>query len=395
MGGMSKSRRIYLDTAAATPLDPRVAQAMRPLERRLFGNATSLHAEGVAANRALDAARAKIASLLGARPDEIIFTSGGTESNNLILRGLGGPFVTSAIEHSSVRETARTLEQAGTPAIYLPVDEHGLIAPRDLRAALARQPETKLISLIYAQNEIGTIQDIRELAKVIRDFRKSRSAPASGSPFPVFHLDACQAARFLELRVSTLGVDALSLNAAKIYGPKGVGLLYVRRGINLVSLATGGGQEGGRRSGTENVAGAVGLAAALELAVERRATESKKLNNLRTGFIKGLLAIPGVTINGAGPEQLPHLVNVTLPLLSAEQWVLELDARGVACSAGAACAAARAEASYVIMALGRSEAAAERSLRFSFDRSTTAADLRFVLNLIKTIVQKYNHLNLN
>lgn len=392
---MTKSRRIYLDTAAATPLDPVVARAMRPLERRFFGNATSLHAEGVAANKALDAARAKIASLLGAQADEIIFTSGGTESNNLALRGVGGSLITTTIEHSSIKQTAAALAAAGQPVIYLPVDERGVLQPATLAAALRRQPDTKLVSIIYAQNEIGTIQPIRELAKVIRDFRKSRSAPASGFQFPLFHLDACQAARFLELRVSTLGVDLMTLNAAKIYGPKGEGLLYVRRGINLTPLATGGGQEGGRRSGTENVAGAGGLAAALELVVERRAAESKKLNNLRTGFIKGLLAIPGVIINGTGPEQLPHLVNVTLPRLSAEQWVLELDARGVACSAGAACAAARAEASYVIMALGRSEAAAERSLRFSFDRSTTAADLRFVLNLIKTIVQKYNHLNLS
>lgn len=368
--------RIYLDTAAATPLDGRVKRAMLPYLDSRFGNPSSLHAEGVAAARWVQTARQQAAAVLGVQPDEIIFTSGGTESNNLALTAAaGGEIVISAIEHASIKV-------ACPMAVLVPVDARGVIDLKKFKASLTSQ--TKLVSVIYANNEIGTIQPLAEIAKIIRAHRKIHQ-----TAFPYLHTDACQATRFLELFVPRLGVDLLTLNAAKIYGPKGVGLLYVKRGVKLLPLQQGGGQEDGRRAGTENVAGIVGLATALELAASERRTQSQKLSTLRNYFIAELQKIPGLKINGTGPEQLPHLVNVTVPNLLAEQLVIELDARGIALSTGSACAIASHDESYVIMALGRSKKEAEQSVRFSFDRHTTKMELKYVLKMIKEVIKKY------
>jgi cysteine desulfurase len=373
---MAKMTRIYLDTAAATPLDGRVKRAMLPYLDSRFGNPSSLHAEGVAAARWVQTARQQAAAVLGVQPDEIIFTSGGTESNNLALTAAaGGEIVISAIEHASIKV-------ACPMAVLVPVDARGVIDLKKFKASLTSQ--TKLVSVIYANNEIGTIQPLAEIAKIIRAHRKIHQ-----TAFPYLHTDACQATRFLELFVPRLGVDLLTLNAAKIYGPKGVGLLYVKRGVKLLPLQQGGGQEDGRRAGTENVAGIVGLATALELAASERRTQSQKLSTLRNYFIAELQKIPGLKINGTGPEQLPHLVNVTVPNLLAEQLVIELDARGIALSTGSACAIASHDESYVIMALGRSKKEAEQSVRFSFDRHTTKMELKYVLKMIKEVIKKY------
>jgi cysteine desulfurase len=373
---MAKMTRIYLDTAAATPLDGRVKRAMLPYLDSRFGNPSSLHAEGVAAARWVQTARQQAAAVLGVQPDEIIFTSGGTESNNLALTAAaGGEIVISAIEHASIKV-------ACPMAVLVPVDARGVIDLKKFKASLTSQ--TKLVSVIYANNEIGTIQPLAEIAKIIRAHRKIHQ-----TAFPYLHTDACQATRFLELFIPRLGVDLLTLNAAKIYGPKGVGLLYVKRGVKLLPLQQGGGQEDGRRAGTENVAGIVGLATALELAASERRTQSQKLSTLRNYFIAELQKIPGLKINGTGPEQLPHLVNVTVPNLLAEQLVIELDARGIALSTGSACAIASHDESYVIMALGRSKKEAEQSVRFSFDRHTTKMELKYVLKMIKEVIKKY------
>ncbi len=373
---MAKIARIYLDTAAATPLDGRVKRAMLSYLGSHFGNPSSLHAEGVAAARAVQTARQRAAAVLGVQPDEIIFTSGGTESNNLALTAAaGGEIIISAIEHASV-------VAAAPAAIVVPVDARGVIDLKKFKSSLT--PQAKLVSVIYANNEIGTIQPLAEIAKIIRAHRKIHQ-----TAFPYLHTDACQATRFLELFVPRLGVDLLTLNAAKIYGPKGVGLLYVKRGVKLLPLQQGGGQEAGRRAGTENVAGIIGLATALELAAASRQTEAKRLDPLRNYFITELQKIPGLKINGTGPNQLPHLVNVTVPGILAEQMVIELDARGIALSTGSACAIASHDESYVIMALGRSKKEAEQSVRFSFDRTTTRTELKYVLKMIKEVIKKY------
>ncbi len=386
---MLRRNRIYLDTAAATPLDRRVRAAMAPYLAREFGNPSSLHQEGVAAATAVAAARERVAQTIGAHADEIIFTSGGTEANNLAVFGCGGSVITTTIEHSSVRAAAQALGREGVPVIFLNVDEEGRVDPERLREALQAQPTTRLVSIIYAHNEIGTIQNVKGLAKVIRDFRKARHQEPGVGNFPYFHLDACQAPRFLEVNVARLGVDLLTLNSGKIYGPKGVGCLYVRRGVKLEPRSWGGGQEAGRRPGTENVAGIAGFAKALELAAAERVAESARLTTLRDRLIAGLAALPDSQLNGpTGADRLPNNVNLSFSGIEAEQAVIELDARGLAVSSGSACASSRHEASYVILALGRSREAAASSIRFSLGRETTGRDIDRTIAAVSAVITK-------
>lgn len=400
---MPKSRQVYLDTAAATPEDSRVRQAMAAYSRRHFANPSSLHGEGVAAARALAHARARVARVLGAHADEIIFTGGGTEANNLAIFGIMTPvghfvskrwtrsvqqMLSTTIEHASVLEPARKIESAGGRVIYLPVNNEGLIDLKKFKESLT--PKTKLVSIIYAHNEIGVIQPVREIAKIIRHF-KAKTLKAK-SFFPLLYLDACQAPRFLDLDVARLGVDLMTLNGSKIYGPSGTGCLYVRREIELTPLLYGGGQEGGRRSGTENVAGAVGLATALEICASEREKESARLTKLRDQLIVGLLKIDGVTLNGPAPdsdtERLPNNVNVSIAGVEGEQVVLELDARGVACSTGAACSIPERDDSHVIMALGKTKEEAESAVRFTLGRDTTRAEVNYALKILPPILEK-------
>ncbi len=402
---MLVKRRIYLDTAAATPLDLRVEREMEAYNRHNFANPASLHREGVTAARALAIARARVATCLGAHPDEIIFTSGGTEANNLAL-SLGHPVsklpestwtldvqvITTAIEHVSVLEPAKKLK-----AIFLPVDQVGLVDLKKLKASLT--PDTKLVSIIYAHNEIGVIQPIKEIAKIIRHYRKNLGFRNSDFEFdektPFFHLDACQAPRFLDINVKRLGVDLMTVNASKIYGPRGTGALYVRRGVKLQPQLIGGGQEADRRAGTENVAGAVGLAVALEICERERKQEVKKLSKLRDQLITGLLKIEGVTLNGPGlnsqTERLANNVNVSVAGLGleGEQLVIELDARGISCSTGAACSIPDHDDSHVIMALGKTEAEAKSAVRFTLGRETNLADIKYVLKSVSEVLKKY------
>src|SRR3989344_5805487 len=390
-------KQVYLDAAAATPVDGRVLAVMRPYLARDFGNPSSIHDSGVKAKRAVETARGGIASILGAQADEIIFTSGGTEANNLAILGpariLGkGHIITTVIEHASVLEPCRLLEREGWIITYLPVRNDGLVDPTELKRAL--RPETILVSIAYANNEIGVIQPLRELAKVIRHFKNVQHRVSHKvcdtrrlTP-PFFHTDPCQAPRFLDCRVTTLGVDMMTLNSGKIYGPKGVGCLYARRGIKLAPLLGGGGQEQGRRSGTENVVGIVGFSAALELCVKLLEKESTQFSKLRDYFIDRLLKLPGVTLNGSRESRLPNNVNVSFAGADSEYLVLNLDAAGVACSSGSACSAQTKDSSYVIKALGGSEAQARGAVRFTLGRETAKADLDYVLRILPDILKR-------
>lgn len=391
---LNKKVDIYLDTAAATPLDPRVRLALQPYFSKFFANPTSLHAPGVAARQAVETARAKVAKILSVLPVEIIFTGGGTEANNLAIFGVAGiengHIITSVIEHASILEPCRALERAGAAVTYLPVRSDGLIEPTALAKTL--RPETILVSIGYANNEIGVIQPIRELAKIIRRFKKAANFKLKADSYPYFHTDACQAARFLDCRGPTLGVDLLTLNSGKIYGPRGAGCLYVRRGLKLAPRQFGGGQEHGRRSGTENVPAIVGFAAALELCAKLREKETARLVKWRDYFTKKLLTLSGgnssrqtIVLNGSASARLPNNINASFPGADGEFVVLSLDAAGVAASTGSACSATEKRESSVVAALGGDAAGA---VRFTLGRETTKADLDYVLKILPDILSR-------
>lgn len=376
-------KRIYCDTAAG------------------WANPSSIHHEGVVAREHLDQARAASAKVLSAHPDELIFTSGGTESNNLAIFGVArawekihgqpGEIITTPIEHRSILAPGEVLKTAGWQINFLPVDREGLVNPAELKKLL--KPDTVLVSVGYANNEIGTIQPIHDLAKVIRQFKKANPSNLIPNPYPLFHTDACQATRFLDLNPLKLGVDLLTFNAAKIYGPNGIGCLYAKRGLTLEPLIVGGGQEGDRRSGTENVAGVVGLAAALELCAHERVKESQKLSRWRDYFISQALKLPGVELNGSPTKRLPNNVNLFVSGVEAEQLVIELDARGIACSTGSACSLPKHDESYVIMALGFNEERARSSVRFTFGRDITRTEINYILKTLAKTLEKLREFN--
>lgn len=389
--GMAK--RIYMDYASTTPLDPRVFKAMLPYFGKKFGNPSSFHVEGVEAKKVLEAARKSVGLILNARAAEIIFTGGGTESNNLAIFGICGHLmstedavdircpqihiVTTNIEHSSVLEPIRELEQRGVLVSYVPVETNGIVDPRKIAAAL--RPETVLVSVGYANNEIGTIQPIREISKIIHahnlKISKSRNLPA------VFHSDASQATLYLDCSVERLGVDLLTLDGHKMYGPKGVGILYVRRSVTLVPMLFGGGQERGLRSITENVPLIVGFAKAFEIAAASREKESARLTALRDFCHSHILQNVGMTevvINGDMKERLPNNINISIPGLDTEFALLKFDAAGIACSTKSSCLGSEG-GSYVVRALGGGEARATSTLRFTFGRQTTKKDIDALL----------------
>ncbi len=370
---------IYLDTAAATPLDPRVAKMMSKFQVERWENPSSLHTGGAAVGAAVAEARQELAQLIGALPDEIVFTSGGTESNNLAVRGApAGEIMVSAIEHASVLAPAVTRGEV----VVLPVDETGLINLNQFKLLLNKN--TSLVSIIYAHNEIGTIQPVKELAKIIRHHRARFN-----TPLPYFHLDACQAPRFLNLNVRQLGIDLMTLNAGKIYGPKGVGALFVRRGVKLTPLILGGGQESGRRSGTENGPGIIGFTTALKLATMARVKESKKLSALRDYVSRRVLSeIADVSLNGQSRERLPNNLNFSFAGVLGEQVVIELSAVGIAASTGSACSSPKHDSAYVILALGKNLDQARGAVRFTFGRETSKKDLDYLIKHLKIIITK-------
>lgn len=377
-------RLVYLDHAATTPVDQRVLEAMLPYFSERFGNPSSIHRSGRAALDALDEARDNVAAVLGAGPKEIVFTGGGSEANNLAIKGValaqraagkGAHIITSAIEHHAVLHAVEALEAAGFSATILPVDPDGLVDPDDLRAAL--RPDTALVSIMYANNEIGTIQPIAELGAICRE---------QGVPF---HTDAVQAAGALPLNVQSLNVDLLTLSAHKFYGPKGVGVLFVRRATPLLPQINGGGQERRRRAGTENVAGIVGLAMALRLAEEQRESYARVCVALRERLLAGIRArIPMVELNGHPTRRLPNNLNVTFEYVEGESVLLLLDQQGIAASSGSACTSGSLEASHVLLALGLPPERAIGAIRFTVGRATTPHEIDYVLDVLPPVIER-------
>ena len=373
-------KMINLDHSATTPLREEVCEAMAPFYSEVFGNPSSLHSSGQGASRALEGCRKKVAGILGAGPGEIIFTSGGTESDNLAIQGVahaaknrGRHIITSAIEHSAVLKCCRHLEQEGYDVTYLPVDEHAMVDVESVISAI--RPDTLLISIMLANNEVGTIQPIGDIGKRIE------------KESILFHTDAVQAAGKIPLRPDDLGVDLLSISGHKIYGPKGVGLLYVRRGTSIAPLMQGGGHEMGFRPGTENVAGVVGLAKALELAEQEREEFCRKISRLRHLLKKGIAeSIADIRINEHPERHLPHILNVSFGSVDGEALLMILDTQGIWVSTGAACASGSSEASHVLRAMNVPEKLARGSIRFSLGRENTEDDIRRVLMTLPDIV---------
>lgn len=366
-------QRVYLDNAATTQVDERVVLSMLPYHSEEYGNASSLHSFGTHAKEIMDRSRRKLASFIGAHPDEIVFTSGGTEANNLALKGIafanrakGNHIIVSTIEHDCVLNVCRWLETQGFFITYLGVDSNGVVDTNELKKFI--NPKTILVSVMHANNEIGTIEPVEEIGKIC----KSYNVP--------FHSDACQSFGKIPIDVNKSGIDLLSVNSHKIYGPKGVGALYIRRGVNIVPLLHGGGQEGGLRSTTENLPGIVGFANAAELCIQGMKTETNKLLRLRTGLTDFLFEnFESAYINGAMENKLPGLVNFSFHGLEGEtiRLLLLLDEKGIAVSAGSACSSndKTNNASHVLQAIGLNQFEARGSIRVSFGRYSTDGDL--------------------
>ncbi len=372
---------IYLDHAATTPLREEVLAEMLPYFSEEFGNASSIYGWGRRARQALGSARDRVAQILNAKPDEIVFTSGGSEGANLAVKGAawarqqrGKHIITSAVEHPAVLDAVLWLERSGFAVTVLPVDGEGTVTPEAVRAAL--RPDTILVSIMHANNEVGTIQPISKIGEIVRD----RGV--------LFHTDAVQTAGILELDVKELNVDLLSLSAHKLYGPKGVGALYVRKGVRLDPLIHGGAQEKRRRAGTENVAGIVGLAKALELAQAEREGEAERLTALRDRLLAGLREIPFTKVNGSLEHRLPNNVNICFRYIEGESLLLNLDLLGVAASSGSACTSGSLEPSHVLLAMGLSHEIAHGSLRLTLGRATSEGDVDFVLEKLPKIVER-------
>ncbi|MDD4995098.1 MAG: cysteine desulfurase family protein [Patescibacteria group bacterium] len=383
-------KKIYLDNAATTRLDRRVMAEMMPYLGERFGNPSSFHSVGKEAQNAVEAARRSAAGFLNCRPREIIFCSGGTESDNMAVlgaaranRAAGNHLVASAIEHHAVLEPMHHLrEKEGFRVTEAGVDKFGIVDPDEVERLITKN--TILVSVMAANNEIGTIQPIAEIGKRILKWRK-----AHGTGYPLFHTDACQAAGAVDLNVEKLHVDFLTLNGSKVYGPKGAGLLYTRAGAKFESLTFGGGQEAGRRPGTENVSAIVGLAKALEIASAGRARENKRLVALRDYFIKKVLKIiPDAYLNGHATERLPNNINFSFLNAEGEAMILYLDAKGVSVSSGSACTSRSLDPSHVILACGAPHEVAHSSVRFTLGRETKKADLDYVLKILPSVVQK-------
>ncbi len=374
---------VYLDHSATTPLDPQVLQAMMPYLCEQFGNASSVYSLGQRARQAIDQARDEVAAFYGVQAKEIVFTSGGTEGDNLAWRGVaarnadrGRHLVTSAVEHDAVLRSADALEKEGFEVTRLPVDRTGLIDPDDLARALRR--DTILVSIMHANNEIGTIEPLRELVSVTR---KHSAA--------TFHTDAVQSTGKIPTRVEDLGVDLLSMSAHKLHGPKGVGCLVIRSGVRLEPQMLGGGHERNRRAGTENVAGIVGLAKALRIAERDAERNNAHLRRLRDRLIDGILSrIPGSTLTGHPAQRLPHHASFLFDGVEGESLLLQLDMEGIAASSGSACTSGSLEPSHVILALGVDRDRALGSLRLSLGKGNTDAEVDRVLDRLPAMVTR-------
>jgi cysteine desulfurase len=379
------NRRVYLDHNASTPVHPEVVAAMLPYYSERFGNPSSVHAFGREAREGLDAAREQVAGFLGTGRDEIVFTSGGTESDNLAIKGVAmarrqGHIITSQIEHHAVLRTCQNLETLGFSVTYLPVDGQGMVDPDELRRSL--RGDTILVSIMHANSEIGTVEPVREIGRITRE----RGIP--------FHVDAVQTFGKLPIDLDGAGIDLLSFSSHKIYGPKGVAGLYIRKGTRMVSVQHGGEHERRRRAGTENVAGIVGFGKAVEVRAREMADEAVRLTVLRNRLWEGISGrLPEVRLNGHPTQRLPGTCNMCFRHVESESIVLGLDLKGIAVSAGSACTSGNVEPSYVLVAMGVPVDWAMGSVRCSLGRSTTAEDIDYVIEATVPLVEKLRSLS--
>jgi len=380
----SAKKRVYLDHAATTPVDPEVVDAMQPYFTRFYGNASSLHSYGQEAHNAMEDARKKVAALIGAESEELIFTAGGTESDNMAIKGVAhkkkrGHIITSSIEHPAVLEACRALERGGFEVTYLPVDRFGMVNPLDVESAI--NDKTILISIMHANNEIGTIQPIEEIAKI---------ASERGIPF---HTDAVQSAGKVSIDVRRMNIDLLSLSSHKIHGPKGVGALYIKKGVQIEPIIHGGGHERGVTSSTENVPGIVGFGTACELAQDRMKVDVHHLAEMRDRLIQGALTIEESYLNGHPTKRLPNNAHFRFTAIEGESLILSLDERGIAASTGSACSSKKLVPSHVLMAIGLTEVEAHGSLRLTLGRENTSEEIAYVVEALSEVVERLREMS--
>ncbi|MBQ7505454.1 MAG: cysteine desulfurase NifS [Ruminococcus sp.] len=375
-------RNIYADNAATTKLSPVALEKMMPYLTEVYGNPSSLYGIGQEAKKAVEDARANIAKNLGAKhPSEIYFTSGGSESDNWALKGIchrlkargKNHIITSKFEHHAILHTCKALEKEGFEVTYLDVYEKGIVRPEDVEKAI--REDTAIVSIMYANNEIGTIQPIAEIGKICKEHKV------------LFHTDAVQAAGYCKINVAEQNIDLMSMTAHKIHGPKGCGLLYIRKGILIDNLIEGGAQERGKRAGTENIAGIIGLDAALQIAVDTMDERNKKLSKLRDKLIDGLLKIERSRVNGDRVNRLPNNVNMCFEGIEGESLLLRLEFAGISASSGSACTSGSLDPSHVLLAIGLPHEIAHGSTRMTFDDSTTEEDIDYILETVPKIVK--------
>ena len=390
---MSSARRVYLDHSATTPVDSRVVAAMTPYLTGKFGNPSSVHLLGQEARAGVDRARREVAALIGARPNEVVFVSGGTEANNLAIRGVceaapnhGRHIITSVIEHPSVRGVCESLEKRGWEVTRLPVYDDGIVRIEDVRRSL--RADTVMISVMLANNEIGTIQPIAEIGQLVKEERTRNPRPL------LLHTDAVQAAGRVSINVDELGCDLLSLSAHKLYAPKGVGALYARRGVRFTAQTVGGHQERERRAGTEPVPAIVAFGEAARIAREHLVHHAEHLRELRDRFEAGVTnRIGDIVFNGRTDLRLPHVSNISFRFIEGEGLLIGLDLQGIAVSTGSACSSGTLEPSPVILALGRDDELARGSIRFSFGKDNTNEDVDYVLEVLPQVVERLRALS--
>lgn len=408
---MKTNNKIYLDHAATTPTHTEVLNAMLPYFSDEYGNPSSLYSSGRKSRAIIEKSRQNIANILGVEKDEIIFTASGTESDNLAILGIaranreyGNHILISAIEHKAVLESAKQLEKEGFDVEYIPVDKFGMIDVEDVLSRI--KDMTILISVMYANNEIGTIEPISKIGKFLKEVRSKKQEARRGegslrepSPtthyqlpttiFPIFHSDACQATGYLPLDIKSLGVDALTLNGSKIYGPKGIGILYKNKNVKIEPIIFGGGQERGLRSGTENLPAIVGFDFALSRVEKRREKEFERLTEIRNYFIEELQKnIPDLVLNGHPTSRLPNNIHISIPMVEGESMLLMLDEFGIQASTGSACSASDLQVSHVLTAIKQDVSLMHGSLRFSLGEETTKEDCDYTISSLFSIVKK-------